>query len=120
MSVTDLQKEIAITAINKMMKSTYFSICALDKAAKVLGMTVHNSQAYHSLHALHCVDFYDMSPNIRNAIHMLIKECFSESDVFQFPLPNTKPVVPAGLNVIDVDAVLTEKKSGFWKRLLGN
>lgn len=121
MSVTDLQKEIAITAINTMMKRSFFSICAIDKAAKVLGMTMHRGPAYNALHALHCVDFADMSPNVRRAIPEMIKECFSESDVFQFPLPNTKPAVPAaGLNVIDVDAVLTEKKSSFWKRLMGN
>lgn len=121
MSVTDLQKEIAITAINTMMKRSFFSICAIDKAAKILGMNVQHSPAYNALHALHCVDFADMSSNVRRAIPEMIKECFLESDVFQFPLPNTKPAVSVlGSDVIDAEAVVVEPKSGFWKRLLGN
>ena len=111
---TELQKEVAIVAINDMMKKSWFSICALDRAAKVLNMNISRSQSYAALHALHCVDFADMSPTLRRAIPEMIKDCFADSDVFQFPLPSEKRVPE---NVIDVD-VINENTPGFWKRLI--
>lgn len=117
MLTPNIQKEVAIAAVNDMMRKSYFSICAIDRVAQVLEINVEHSPSYKALRALHCIDFGNMSPELRKSIPGMIKEVFDDAtDVFQFPTPNTKPASVLGTDVIDVEVV----KPGFWKRLLGN
>ncbi len=108
---TELKQEIAITALNSMMRKSYFSICAVRDAAKILEVPI-NCEAYNTLNALHCVDFADMSPAVRQAIPHLIAECFNRPDIFQFQLPSQRPVIEAAV-------VSPKPKQNFVMRLLG-
>jgi len=63
----DFQKEVVLTAMKKMFQGSHFSICDLDKCLKITG-TIPDKKDYDSLHALHCVDWKDMSPGLRQAV----------------------------------------------------
>lgn len=92
LSRSELNQEVAITAINRMMRRSYFSICPINDAGKILGISLE-CEAYNTLRALHCIDFHEMSPAIRQAIPQLIAECFNRPDIFQFQLPSQRNVV---------------------------
>lgn len=118
----ELKQEIAITALNNMMRKSFFSICEVRDAANILGIPVHG-EAYNALKALHCVNYADMSPAVRQAIPHLIAECFNRPDIFQFQLPSQRNIIDmaANSNVVDVKAtvVTPQPKRGFVHRLLG-
>ena len=75
---TDLKMAIAVTAVTKMMKDTYFSICSVDSVCKVIGASTHGS-AYDMLRALHCIHFVDMPKEVRESIPALMREVFKQA-----------------------------------------
>lgn len=113
MSLTpyELKQEIAITALNNMMRKSFFSICEVRDAANLLGIPV-NGEAYDTLKALHCVDYSAMSPAVRQAIPQLIAEVFNRPDIFQFQLPSQRNILdPVRANVVDVEATVVTPKA---------
>lgn len=122
LTLNELKQEAAITAINKMMNSSFFSICAIDKAGQTLNINV-SCEAYDILHALHCVDFSKMSPTMRQSIPHLIAECFNRPDIFQFPTPSERRAAATmtiqAETVIDAEPVVATPKPNFFQRLLG-
>lgn len=124
LTASELKQEVAITAINKMMASNFFSICALDRASEVLQINIRG-EAYTALNALHCVHFKDMSPALRQSIPHLIAECVNRPDIFQFQLPSQRVILEtAKPAVVDVMATVVgqpvkNSKRGFMQRLLG-
>lgn len=123
LTATELKHEIALTAINKMMASDFFSICALDRASEVLQINIRGEAAYTALHALHCVHFKDMSPALRQSIPHLIAECFNRPDIFQFQLPSQRitidVVTSTPANATVVGQPIKTPKRGLINRLLG-
>jgi hypothetical protein len=118
---SEIKQEVAIIAINKMMTSNFFSICALDRASEVLQINIHG-EAYTALNALHCVDFKDMSPALRQSIPHLIAECFNRPDIFQFQLPSQRVVLETANPAAVVEVVgqpVNNSKRGLMQRLLG-
>jgi hypothetical protein len=93
--VDDLKQVVAITALNKMMASGHFDICAIRTIAEMLGVDP-KGDAYRTLAPLHCVNFSDMPQELRQMIPALIKQCLGVEPIHRFALPaatQTDPVV---------------------------
>lgn len=126
MDLTRVKAEASIIALNKMMRGGHFSICAVTHVADIHGIKT-DGPAFTILRALHCVDFKDMTPDVRNAIPELIKECLlNKTDVYQFDMPTPAPqVMERSITVIDVSFTEVsepepeppQKKGGFRFRL---
>lgn len=84
--ITNELKAMATTAIlNKTLKSSFFSICSIDEAAKVMGRNPH-CEEYDLLRSLHCVDYSKMPRELREKIPSLVALCLgleTESPVFK-------------------------------------
>lgn len=65
--MNEFQKEVVITAMRKMFRGTHFSICDLDKCLQIT-RTIPNKMEYDSLSALHCVNWSEMSPQLRQMV----------------------------------------------------
>jgi len=97
--MNDFQKEVIIAAMKKMFQGTHFSICDLDKCLKITG-AIPDCEDYDALSALHCVNWSNMSPELRQAVYkktisMLSEEGFDlsvinlmfnkEKNIFELP-----------------------------------
>jgi hypothetical protein len=60
-----------IRDINNMLARSYFDICVIRTACEAYG-TSTNSVSFEALAGIHCVNFSDMSPTIRQSIPLLI------------------------------------------------
>jgi hypothetical protein len=78
-----------LTALNQMMTSRHFSICAVDDAAKALG-TIPDGQAYKILRPLHCIAWQDMPRELRDAVPKLIERCL-QVPAYQFQITEVTP-----------------------------
>ena len=107
MNDNQLKHLSVLTALNKMLRSSYFDICTLDAAIKVLG-TIPDGQAYTILRPLHCVHWCDMPRELRDAVPKLIERCL-QVPAYQFQLtemtPERQALVQAGtLKLLTRDA----------------
>ena len=64
------------TALRKMFESNRFSICTVDDCLKVAGV-IAPKQPYQLLHALHCVEWGAMPPELRKRVPGLVADCFN-------------------------------------------
>lgn len=64
-------------AIQNLFERNYFNICALDSALDLVGAR-QGGDAYRMLHALHCVDYSKMDPELRARIPHLVNECLRQ------------------------------------------
>lgn len=76
MDDTKLAQLSVLTTLNKMMRSSRFSICTVDDAVKVLG-TMPDRRAYDILSTLHCVEWGDMPTELRDSVPKLIERCIN-------------------------------------------
>jgi len=83
--VTQIEKLAAQAAMKKLLGDSHFSISGVQSIAKVLGLPRPSGRAYDTLHALHCVDYADMDPQLRAAIPGLIKECLGQLSLEHMP-----------------------------------
>lgn len=74
---TDLKMSIALTAVHKMLKSSFFDICTVDKVCKLIGANAGGA-AYNMLSTLHCVHYSDMPSDVKAALPDLMREVFSQ------------------------------------------
>lgn len=81
--MNDLKELAAMTALNNTLRSSYFDICAVDKVAKLLDVNPRG-EAYDMLHALHCIHYDKMPPQLCEAIPDLIKQCLGREITYQF------------------------------------
>jgi hypothetical protein len=102
-------KEIAVFALNKMMRGKHFNICTIRDVADILNIRP-SEPAFSKLRAMHCVDFDEMPPSIKNSIPRLIVECLGGEQPFQFYMP-TSPIK-------DIVATVEQPKLPAWKRVL--
>lgn len=72
----ETQQLVLRTATRKLFDQRYFDICAVDSLMKLVG-TQARPQAYTQLRALHCVDYADMPPDLRERIPHLVRECLA-------------------------------------------
>lgn len=80
--MTFLEQEAAKAAITKMMAGGHFSICVIDQILKMSG-GVPPRKEYEILRTLHCVDFKDMSPQLRIELPRIL-QLVLESQPIQF------------------------------------
>lgn len=64
---------VAQQAISRLFTERHFSICALDEVIKLTGAQ-RDSEAYRLLHTLHCVNWSDMDPALRDRVPLLVRE----------------------------------------------
>lgn len=69
--MSDLQVMAAEAALKKMVDSSHFSICTLDKIIEMMGVKP-DREAYRILSTLHCVDYNQMRPELLQALPDLI------------------------------------------------
>jgi hypothetical protein len=60
-------QQAATVAIKKLFEGTYFSICELDSIIKLLGC-LPDKKDYEALKCLHCVNWSDMPPDLRDEV----------------------------------------------------
>lgn len=86
---------IQVSMNDALKKKSYFNICAVDNALKAAGIHCQDTEAYDTLHLLHCVDYSSMPKALRDSIPELILRCFgeeSESTVAVEPEPYVETV----------------------------
>ena len=81
----ELKRLSAETALNHMMSSGHFSICAVRDAAKLLGVNPQG-EAFDILHALHCIDWDKMPTTLRDAVPDLIEQVIGVQPTYVFRL----------------------------------
>lgn len=86
MTASDLKRQIAITALNDMMRRGHLNICLIDTIATSLGVSA-KGEAYDTLRPLHCVDFARMPPAVAAAVPELIRQILDVEPTYQFDLP---------------------------------
>ena len=62
--LTAFQAQAANIALHKILHGTHFSICDLDKLAKLIGVPL-GGKDYEALNGLHCVNWMDMPEGLR-------------------------------------------------------
>lgn len=111
-----LKRLSAETALNNMMASGHFSICAVRDAAKLLGVNPQGD-AYDILQPLHCIDWDKMPAALRDAVPGLIEQCIGMQPTYVFRLSEPRDA----RRVVDITPradALPEPRRGFL-RLLG-
>lgn len=78
-SLPETKQLVVKQAVQHLFERNYFSICQLDKAIELVGAR-QGGDAYRMLHALHCVDFGKMDPELRARIPHLVNECLRQQD----------------------------------------
>jgi hypothetical protein len=73
--MTSLEKLAIEAALRKMFAGSYFDICTVDCALRLLGVP-QGSATYTLLRTLHCVHFAQMDPELARALPGLISEVF--------------------------------------------
>ena len=94
--MNEFEKEAVITALKKMFRGSHFNICTFDKCTEIAG-AIPAGRDYRALSALHCVDWGDMSPGLRDEVY--------ERIVGTFQLE--------GFNLIALDMVFNEGSKAF-------
>ena len=114
----NLEKEVIKTALKKMFKGGHFSICTIDNCLKVSG-TIADKSIYLKMSALHCVNFGDMSEDLRkwlfeNTVLLFNNNGFDLSvfDIMQEPKQRTE-----NTEVFVVSEIQDLKKSKIQKLL---
>jgi hypothetical protein len=72
-NLTEFQAQAAGIALHNLLYKGHFSICDLDKIAKLIGKEV-GGKDYEALSAMHCVNWADMPEHLRQQAREKIVE----------------------------------------------
>jgi len=76
--VNEIDTEIVKLRLEKMLNgSGYFSICDLDRLGRMMGVNVQSHLSYKKLSTLHCINYSEMSPALKNEISSMVMECLT-------------------------------------------
>ena len=75
----ETKRLVVQTVMGNLFEKRYFDICIIDKVCKIIGSR-SAGKAYDMLHALHCVDYEAMSPELRERIPHLVNECLRQQE----------------------------------------
>jgi hypothetical protein len=102
-------------ALKKMFESSHFSICTLREAITTMG-SLPDVEAMKILTPLHCVDWSNMPPALRNAVPALIGRCLAD----QWPPPALFDRSPVQVVIQHTERVVeVEKPRGRLFGLIG-
>lgn len=76
----ELKVMVATTALKDMLQKGWFSICTIDSINKVT-KHIPDREAYDMLHALHCVHFSDMPPELVRGMPLLIHRALGTNTI---------------------------------------
>jgi len=78
--MTDSQLSAVVDAVNRMFRSTHFSICTVDSCMKVTGAV--RTQDYQALTLYHCVNYSEMTRDTREWVFKATVENIGNVDSF--------------------------------------
>ena len=70
------QHAVVVQSIDRLFKANHFSICDIDKVCQITGASTR-TDAYQLLSALHCVEYADMQPSLRERLPHLVREAIT-------------------------------------------
>lgn len=62
-------------AINQLFSKKHFNVCLLREIGKMIGTNPEQSPIFPYLQSLHCVDYADMQPALREQLQAKVVEC---------------------------------------------
>lgn len=78
-ALPETKRLVVQTTVESIFKKDWFDICKLDSVLKIIGARPTGA-AYNMLHALHCVHYDKMPPELRERIPHLVNECLRQQD----------------------------------------
>ena len=116
----NLEKEVLKTALRKMFKDGHFSICTIDKCLK-LSNTIADKKIYESMSALHCVNYSDMSEDLRKWLfeNTLLMFNGNDFDLSVFDIMETQKSKTEEVVTTVVISEKSESRKNGWLKLLG-
>ena len=92
---TETQVMVAQTALNKMFRSPFFSICEIDSIARMMGIHPERD-SYNQLRALHCVHWNEMPEALRRQVPLLVHQALGDGfESFQVSIGQQPTAVQA-------------------------
>jgi hypothetical protein len=67
MALDTFHQQAATVALKKLFDALHFNICDLDNIIKLIGC-IPDKKDYEALRCLHCVNWADMSPDLRGEV----------------------------------------------------
>ena len=87
-----------MTSLKHMFESSHFSICDVDKCAKVLGV-VPNRQKYEMLSLFHCIHWSEMSVDVRQEVFARTLEMLADkSTIMKFDMDTAASIFGDKIN----------------------
>lgn len=74
---------VATAAINKLFETNYFDICTLNSVMELIDAR-RGGDSYKMLHALHCIHYSKMDPDLVELIPDLVNDCLRQQSNVQF------------------------------------
>ncbi len=103
-------------ALKKLFNQNSFSICTVDELLKITN-TIPDKATYQLLHAMHCVNYSDMTKEYRDWLFKTTMGLFI-SDGFPLEIID-RLMLNEGGRIIDITPQAQEsERTGFFKRLL--
>lgn len=81
----EFHKQAALLGLKKMFEGKHFSICVVKEALTIIGGHL-SSKDEAAMRALHCIDFKDMSPDLRKMLFVKVMEVLSNEPLFNTEL----------------------------------
>ncbi len=75
----ETKRLVVQAAVQKLFEKDWFDICTLDRLLTIV-KSRQGGPAYDLLHALHCVHYGKMDPELRARIPQLVNECLRQQD----------------------------------------
>lgn len=76
----EFKKEALRLKLDKILnRDSFFSVCAIDSLAKMIGVNARANPEYRQLKALHCVDYDEMSEEMKAELPNKIMRCLTTS-----------------------------------------
>lgn len=69
------EKDVVVTALKKLFSGKSFSICEVDTIGEILGANPRQHRNYPLLRALHCINYAEMTDEVRQALPAKVMEC---------------------------------------------
>jgi len=108
----EFAKGAVVTALKKMFRGSHFNICTFDQCLKITG-AIPDGHVYDSLSVLHCVNWRDMPPSLRDEVYQRTLETFQRSG---FLMHSLDMIFNEGSGVFELKK---PPKKSFRVRLLG-